>query len=57
MNFDMNVVNKYMHIPRKVHLEALNKKMFFWSFKGIQYYGSLYEKWDPNTIKGFIDAI
>jgi hypothetical protein len=28
MNFDMNVVNKYMNFPRKVHLEALIKKCF-----------------------------
>jgi hypothetical protein len=27
MNFDMNVVNKYMSVPRKVHLEALIKNV------------------------------
>jgi hypothetical protein len=56
MNFDMNAFNKYMSIPRKVHLKALIKNVF-WFFKRIQYYEILYEKWDPNTIKGFIDAI
>ncbi len=56
MNFDMNVVNMYMSALKKVHLEALIKNVS-WFFKGIQYYGIVYEKWDPNTIKEFIDAI
>lgn len=52
--YSMSIVSRYMNAPQKLHLEAACHILKY--MKSTQNYEVFYQKWDLNTLEGFIDV-